>query len=557
MKCFSFNVKDTFFLFLVTGLFISISGHAQNFTTNADGNWSNEGNWDRTNPNGCGTLANYPRTSTYDPQCQVDVTIEHHINFDVNTTFGGGYFKSLTVSGPNGLVTFPGNLTFDQSGSSLPEPNNVVINVTNGGMIDVSNGSLLMNRGGVLNITGNSTVIVRDLVLQGNNAEINVEEGSELIVLNKVTVNSGTDLNIRGNLITEKLDFASGGNVSAFENGNIQVTDNLKLANGNLTLNENSNIQVGGNISMSGGSQFNINENSSVNLEGDFNLENGNLNLSGYGDVSVAGNFKFQNGGGGVLNMQDNSYIHTEGNLQINWHTANLSDNAIFTADGNTVGNSGNVQKGGNACFNTANEPSSSPCARVLPVIFDKIEGILKPTRTIEIYWSVYDENALDGYKIESSFNGIKNFTVAGEVSGAGWSDDLRSYTFEDDDLPLEAGRMYYRIKQIDLNGNTTYSKIIAIDIPAAKAAQNRWQIYPNPANGQQVSLAFNAYEKYPHEEVVITLYNSLNQARTFKADNLEMLNSRLRGKLTYFSKGLLVIEIRWKDQQQHLKLML
>lgn len=90
MKCFSFNVKDTFILFLVTGLFISISGHAQNFTTNADGNWSNEGNWDRTNPNGCGTLANYPRTSTYDPQCQVDVTIEHHINFDVNTTFGGG-----------------------------------------------------------------------------------------------------------------------------------------------------------------------------------------------------------------------------------------------------------------------------------------------------------------------------------------------------------------------------------------------------------------------------------------------------------------------------------
>ncbi|GGF35019.1 hypothetical protein GCM10011339_24160 [Echinicola rosea] len=456
-------------------------------------------------------MGDYPRTSTYNPNCQVDVVVEHNVAFDVNTSFGGGYFKSLTVTGSNGVLTFPGNLTFDQSGSSLPAPNNVVINVDNGGYIDVSNGSLLMNRGGVLNITGNSTVIVRDLELQSNNATINVEEGSRLIVLNSSTINSNTTLNLEGELITKSLNFNSGGSLISSGNSAINVSEDLSLGNGTLDLKDNAIISVGGDMSMSGG---------------------------------------------GALKMKDNTEAIVDGMLDINsTNPAELRDYATFIVDGIREGSIGSFSVLDYACYQSATDANN--CASSLPVNFSNLLAQFSALkRKVNLYWSTYRESNNSHYEVERSFNGISSFTSIGEVSGSRWSNDLQQYTFVDTDLPLEAGRLYYRIKQVDADGEATFSKIIALDIPGLSAGKATWQIYPNPANGEQINLALINSQKYNGEEVSITIFNSLNQSRSFRASSIAELNLRLRKELAEFSKGLVLVKVGWADSSQLIKLL-
>jgi hypothetical protein len=41
-------------------------------------------------------------------------------------------------------------------------------------------------------------------------------------------------------------------------------------------------------------------------------------------------------------------------------------------------------------------------------------------------------------------------------------------------------GISYYRLKQTDLNGNSTYSKVVAVDF----ARKQNFTIYPNPSKG-------------------------------------------------------------------------
>ena len=64
-------------------------------------------------------------------------------------------------------------------------------------------------------------------------------------------------------------------------------------------------------------------------------------------------------------------------------------------------------------------------------------------------------------FEIERSADGVE-FKMIGQVDGVGTSTMLQSYAFSDTDF--RDGMNYYRIKQVDLNGSSTYSKIIAIN---------------------------------------------------------------------------------------------
>jgi hypothetical protein len=297
----------------------------QRFTSNQNGNWLTAGTWTRDNPTACGTLRNAPpATNDYGVDCRVDVVINHEVFFNSANTFGGGYFRTLTVNGTGGNLIFQQNLEFNTSGSSLAAPNNVIFNVTNGGQINVPNGQITVNRGGVINITGNSTVVARDLVLSSNNATINVEEGSRLIILNTTTLNSNTTLNINGEFVTNNLSFSSGGILNAEGNAQIRVRNNLTLGNGTFNANNQSDIRVGGNFAMSGGGRF---------------------NGSGESYVQVSGN----------LNISSNN-------------TINLNGNSGFIVDGDRNGNA-NIVTGGGGCYQSANNGNSceiipgSPCS--------------------------------------------------------------------------------------------------------------------------------------------------------------------------------------------------
>ncbi len=92
--------------------------------------------------------------------------------------------------------------------------------------------------------------------------------------------------------------------------------------------------------------------------------------------------------------------------------------------------------------------------------------------------WRTASEKDNHGFELERSPNG-KEWEQLAFVEGAGTTTYEQRYDFLDEN-PV-AGTNYYRLKQVDFNGATDFSKIIIIDIPDEK---ERFKLVPNPAAG-------------------------------------------------------------------------
>ncbi len=92
------------------------------------------------------------------------------------------------------------------------------------------------------------------------------------------------------------------------------------------------------------------------------------------------------------------------------------------------------------------------------------------------IYWETSSENNNHHFNLLRSFNGV-DFEVVSKIQGAGSSTILNSYSF--DDYDLRYGKIYYKLQQVDIDGETTSSKIISLDRKSAEIGL--LNVYPNP----------------------------------------------------------------------------
>lgn len=93
------------------------------------------------------------------------------------------------------------------------------------------------------------------------------------------------------------------------------------------------------------------------------------------------------------------------------------------------------------------------------------------------ITWTTASELNNNYFQIERSANGF-DFKAIGSVTGAGNSAEILHYSFSDD-APL-AGTNYYRLMQVDYDGNFSYSDIRVVQVAEVSSAIS---IFPNPAS--------------------------------------------------------------------------
>jgi hypothetical protein len=101
--------------------------------------------------------------------------------------------------------------------------------------------------------------------------------------------------------------------------------------------------------------------------------------------------------------------------------------------------------------------------------------------------WSTATESNNAYFTIEYSTDGV-SWQAAGTVAGAGNSSTMRNYSFTDG--ALRPGTVYYRLRQTDLDGKSSYSSIISVGnciVPGT----DKLNIYPNPSPGQLI-LSFD-----------------------------------------------------------------
>ena len=94
--------------------------------------------------------------------------------------------------------------------------------------------------------------------------------------------------------------------------------------------------------------------------------------------------------------------------------------------------------------------------------------------------WKTATETNNEGFDIETSKDGV-NFQSLEFVKGRGTTSETQNYTFTHRLSKNESGILYYRLKQMDFDGQFEYSKIIVV---RSEGKQNSVAVYPNPSNG-------------------------------------------------------------------------
>ncbi|WP_161889044.1 T9SS type A sorting domain-containing protein [Pontibacter russatus] len=132
---------------------------------------------------------------------------------------------------------------------------------------------------------------------------------------------------------------------------------------------------------------------------------------------------------------------------------------------------------------------SDEPCLEITPLPVELITFDAAATdKGIELSWSTASEQNNSHFLVERSADGMA-FEQVGKVDGHGNSSAKISYSYTDfSPLP---GQAYYRLKQVDFDGQYEYSKIIAVAAAASGTEALQVMLAPNPCpNGNcQISI--------------------------------------------------------------------
>jgi len=443
---------------------------------------------------------------------------------DCNFTYPGDT-GSLSLN-PGDSVCIPGDRTFTGSVSSFPAGSKITIEAGASfrpTSMPVSGGRLL-NRGeaimpGIVLDSG-FTLINEDTIsfegsfaVDGPTQIFNAEQGRITLAFpfdldegallnNEGIIYTGSDWNLGdGSEMTNNGYFFGAGssildgtidNYGLFScqgsirlGANAQVNNQCTFISAASFTNDAPNTLNAGIILVEGGGGF-PNDLVEINQP----LENGSqgyiagIRFINNSTISGGGNFYFSG------ETENNGSFGTDGN-GINFYDAsspvNLMDieNVVpdpsVTRDISTIPDSFYVPGGCDVSF----FPS------FLPVEWEDLSVSLQGDEAL-IRWSTRQEVNHDRFEVERSLSG-RDFTYLGTVVEAHESSGaVKSYRFVDKHADEEARKeLYYRIKQIDIDGRTSYSRVLSLSMaPSERELEVR---IPNPVRGQRLSLGLTA----------------------------------------------------------------
>ena len=146
--------------------------------------------------------------------------------------------------------------------------------------------------------------------------------------------------------------------------------------------------------------------------------------------------------------------------------------------------------------FRIPNTTTSYTCTvvggGVLPVKYLSFDAVVS-NKSVLLKWLTAEEINNSHFEVERSFD-INNFSTIGLVlDGVNVNGTNKSYQFKDNSAELQ-GRsiVYYRLKQFDIDGKTTYSKTLVVRLQAKTDVL--MQVSPNPFV-ENLNVRFNSTE--------------------------------------------------------------
>lgn len=129
--------------------------------------------------------------------------------------------------------------------------------------------------------------------------------------------------------------------------------------------------------------------------------------------------------------------------------------------------------------------------AQALPVELTHFQAQLRPNQTTQLDWQTATELNNAGFEVERSQD-ARHWVKIGYVEGKGTTNETQNYRHIDPDP--RPGINYYRLRQIDYDGQFEYSPVRSV-----RVGELNVRIFPNPiGEEQQLNVIF---EKTPSRE--------------------------------------------------------
>ncbi|MDO7844831.1 T9SS type A sorting domain-containing protein [Hymenobacter sp. M29] len=107
-----------------------------------------------------------------------------------------------------------------------------------------------------------------------------------------------------------------------------------------------------------------------------------------------------------------------------------------------------------------------------------------------DLTWTTASEKNSSHFVVERATGAESPFEAVGQVAAAGNSTQALAYKLRDAEAgALGASVLYYRLRQVDRDGATVFSPVVALAVGQPLAAAPQLQVYPNPAVDAQAVL--------------------------------------------------------------------
>lgn len=253
--------------------------------------------------------------------------------------------------------------------------------------------------------------------------------------------------------------------------------------------------------------------------------------------------------GSGDINATLTSTVDTDGDglvdqfdiLDLVTATADIQNNVTNLGMGNGGNPAGPTPAGSNLL--APQTPGAAPnrdwrnSAFTLPVRFVEVRLTVTTSQNI-VSWTVADELNVKEYVVERSVDGV-NFVAAGTVAYRDNGGAQQTYTFNDASVLGSNGTVYYRIRQVDIDGRFMISKVVFY-----KSGQNKTglTVLRNPVVNNEIMLNISAERQGSAELQLIDIKGRvlLVQKQSISNGNTTL---RLAGSGGYFANGIYFVK--------------
>ena len=187
-----------------------------------------------------------------------------------------------------------------------------------------------------------------------------------------------------------------------------------------------------------------------------------------------------------------------------------------------------------------------------LPITLKSFEGFAKDGNH-HLEWITSSEINNDYFQLERSSDG-QNFEVITTIDGAGTTSEEQYYKYID--VTPFFGKNYYRLRQVDVDGQSEYADKIVLIENVNSLEQLSYKLYPNPADRSNINLSISSPDS--DRNIHITLFDLFGRQYYHKEMSPSELNVEVLISPMYEMKsGLYLVLVEQGDQRVQKKLII